>query len=110
MDAMICKLSKQDSNLVVLDRKGINQVNVHKTFSPKKYQEFFQPREKPFADGMAQVSIAHHAPSKIKSFNKVLLIPFFQKHKVFLYFNQKDGLEHFSAISVGSLRIRAIKT
>jgi hypothetical protein len=38
--------------------------------------------------------------SKTKNFNKALLIPFLQKNKVFIYFNQKEGLEHFSAIGV----------
>jgi hypothetical protein len=28
------------------------------------------------------------------------MIPFLKKNKVFIYFNQKDGLEHFSAIGV----------
>jgi hypothetical protein len=42
----IRELSKQDSNLVVLDHKGINHVNIHKAFSEEKYKEAFNPREK----------------------------------------------------------------
>jgi hypothetical protein len=30
----------------------------------------------------------------------MLVIPFLKKHKVFIYFNQKEGLEHFAAIGV----------
>jgi hypothetical protein len=98
--ATIRELSKQDSNLVVLDSKGINQINIHKAFGPEKYKEAFQPREKTFNNGTAQVSIAHHVLSEVESFNKALLIPFLRKNKVFIYFNQKEGLEHFSAIGV----------
>jgi hypothetical protein len=84
----------------VLDSKGINQINIHKAFGPEKYKEAFQPREKTFNNGTAQVSIAHHVLSEVESFNKALLIPFLRKNKVFIYFNQKEGLEHFSAIGV----------
>jgi hypothetical protein len=96
--ATIREICKQDSNLITLDSKGINQVNIHKTFGPDKYKEAFQPREKTFSHGTVQVSIAHYVLSEVESFNKALLIPFLKKNKIFIYFNQKDGLEHFSAI------------
>jgi hypothetical protein len=98
--ATIKELSKQDSNMVVLDNKGTTQINYHKTISQEKYKEHFQPREKPLNNGAAQVSIAHHILSNIENFNKTLMIPFLKKNKVFIYFNQKDGLEHFAAIGV----------
>jgi hypothetical protein len=41
--ATIRELSKQDSNLIVLDSKGVNQINVHKPLSPEKYKDIFQP-------------------------------------------------------------------
>jgi hypothetical protein len=85
--------------LITLDSKGTNQVNIHKSFGPDKYKEAFQPREKTFNNGTIQVSIAHYVLSEVESFNKALLIPFLKKNKIFIYFNQKDGLEHFSAIS-----------
>jgi hypothetical protein len=44
--ATIRELSKQDANLIVLDNKGSNQVNIHKSFGQEKYKEFFHPREK----------------------------------------------------------------
>jgi hypothetical protein len=84
--------------LITLDSKGINQVNIHKSFGPDKYKEAFQPREKTFNNGTIQVSMAHYVLSEVESFNKALLIPFLKKNKIFIYFNQKDGLEHFSAI------------
>jgi hypothetical protein len=98
--ATIKELSKQDSNMVVMDTKGTTQVNYHKTISQEKYKELFQPREKPLNNGAVQVSVAHHILSSAESFNKTLMIPFLKKHRVFIYFNQKDGLEHFTAIGV----------
>jgi hypothetical protein len=45
--------------------------------------------------------VAHHLLSEVTSFNKALLLPFFfLKNKVFIFFNQKDGLEHFAPIGV----------
>jgi hypothetical protein len=98
--ATIRELSKQDSNLVVLDSTGVNQVNIHKALSPEKYKQAFQPREKTFGNGTAQVSISHCVLSELERFNKALLLPFLQKNKVFIYFNQREGLEHFTAIGV----------
>jgi hypothetical protein len=98
--ATIREISKQDSNLIVLDSKGNNQINIHKSFGPDKYKETFLPRERNFNNGTVQVSIAHYILSEVESFSKTLLIPFLRKNKVFIYFNQRDGLEHFSAIGV----------
>jgi hypothetical protein len=98
--ATVRELSKQDSNLVVLDSKGVNHINIYKELSTEKYKEVFQPREKSFANGTAQVSIAHYILSETESFNKALLLPFLKKNGVFIYFNQKEGLEHFTAIGV----------
>jgi hypothetical protein len=64
------------------------------------YKEMFQPREKAFTTGGGQVSIAHYVLSEISSFNKTIMIPFLRANKVFIYFNQKEGLEHFLAIGV----------
>jgi hypothetical protein len=97
---IIRELSKQDSNLVVLDHKGINHVNIHKAFSEEKYKEAFNPREKTLPNGTIQVSVAHHVLSETENFNKTLLIPFLKKNHAYIHFNQKDGLEHFSAIGV----------
>jgi hypothetical protein len=96
----IREISKQDSNLVVLDSKCVNHVNIHKAFSAEKYKEFFNPREKKLPNGTIQVSVAHYILSETESFNKTLLIPFLKKNRVYVHFNQKDGLEHFSAIGV----------
>jgi hypothetical protein len=98
--ATIRELSKQDANIIVLNHKGTSQVNIHKSFGHEKYKEFFQPREKPFRNGSVQISVAHHLLTEIQSFNKALLLPFLQKNKVYIIFNQKDGLEHFSPIGV----------
>jgi hypothetical protein len=98
--ATIRELSKQDANLVVLDHQGVNHVNIHKSFGQEKYKEHFHPREKSLNNGGTQISIAHHVLSETANFNKALLIPFLQKNKVFIYFNQKEGLEHFAAIGV----------
>jgi Tfp pilus assembly protein PilP len=86
--------------MVVMDNKGTTQINYHKAISQDKYKDSFQPREKQLNNGAAQVSVAHHILLNIKNFNKTLMIPFLKKNKVFIYFNQKDGLEHFAAIGV----------
>lgn len=93
------ELGKQDANMIVLDHKGTSQVNIHQSFRQEKYIEMFQPREKPFRNGPIQVSIAHHVLSDMQNFSKALLLHFLKKN-VFIFFNQKDGLEHFTAIRV----------
>jgi hypothetical protein len=98
--ATIREISKQDANLIVLNHDGKSQVNIHKSFGEEKYKEFFKPREKPFKNGTVQVSVAHYVLTENQSFNKALLIPFLKKHSVYVFFNQKDGLEHFAAIGV----------
>jgi hypothetical protein len=98
--ATIREISKQDANLLVLDNKGTSQVNIHKSFGQDKYKELFHPREKTLQNGDVQVSVAHYVLSENSSFNKALLIPFLKKHNAYVFFNQKDGLEHFAAIGV----------
>jgi hypothetical protein len=96
----IRELSKQDANIIVINHTGTSQVNIHKSFGYDKYKEFFNPREKPYCNGSVQVSVAHHLLSEVTNFNKALLLPFLKKNKVFIFFNQKDGLEHFAPIGV----------
>jgi hypothetical protein len=96
----IKELSKQDENLITLDHAGNNQINIHKAFGDEKYKEWFKPREKKFASGGGQISVAHYVLSEIKSFNKTLMYPFLKKNNIFIYFNQREGLEHFLAIGV----------
>jgi hypothetical protein len=89
--ATIRELSKQDTNIIVLDHSGTSQVNIHKSFGHDKYKEFFKPREKPFRNGSVQVSVAHHLLSEVTSFNKALLLPFLKKNKVFIFFQPEGG-------------------
>jgi hypothetical protein len=96
----IKELCKQDENLITLDHAGNNQINIHKAFGDEKYKEWFKPREKKFASGGGQISVAHYVLSEVKSFNKTLMYSFLKKHNVYIYFNQREGLEHFSAIGV----------
>jgi hypothetical protein len=97
--ATIIELSKQDSNMIVLDNKGTTQVNYQKPSSAKKYKDLFQPHEKTFPNGTIQISVAHHILLTIDGFNKMLKIPFLKKNKVFIYFNQKDSTDrHYRMI------------
>jgi DNA-directed RNA polymerase subunit F len=96
----IKELCKQDENLITLDHAGNNQINIHKAFGDEKYKEWFKPREKKFASGGGQISVAHYVLSEVKSFNKTLMYTFLKKNNVYIYFNQREGLEHFSAIGV----------
>jgi hypothetical protein len=91
---------KQDSNIIVLNHKSINHVNIHKSLSAEKHKEHFQPREKKLPNSTIQISVTHHIFSEVTNFNKTLLIPFLKKNRVFVHFNQKDGLEPFSAIGM----------
>jgi hypothetical protein len=94
--ATLRELSKQDGNLIVLNSYGNKHVNIHND----AYKDMFKPREKIFPNGGGQVSVAHYVLSEISSFNKMLMIPFLRTNKVFIYFNQREGLEHFSVIGV----------
>jgi hypothetical protein len=98
--ATIKELIKQDENLITLDHAGNNQINIHKAFGDEKYKEWFKPRERKFASGGGQISVAHYVLSETTSFNKTLMYTFLKKNNVFIYFNQREGLEHFSAIGV----------
>jgi hypothetical protein len=98
--ATLKELSKQDGNLIVLDSSGNNQVNIHKAIGPEKYKALFHPCEKAFNNGGGQVSVAHYVLSENASFNKSLMYSFLKKNNVFIYFNQREGLEHFAAIGV----------
>jgi hypothetical protein len=98
--ATLRELGKQDANMIVLDHKGTSQVNIHRSFGQEKYIKMFQPREKPFRNGSTQVSIAHHLLSDTQNFNKALLLSFLKKNNVYIFFNQKDGLKHFTTIGV----------
>jgi hypothetical protein len=98
--ATIKELSKQDNNVITLDHNGTTQVNIHKSFSDEKYKEWFKPREKKFANRGGQVSVAHYVLSETTSFNKTIMYSFLKKNGVYIYFNQREGLEHFAAIGV----------
>jgi hypothetical protein len=98
--ATLRELGKQDGNLIVLDSSGNKHINIHKSFGHDAYKEMFKKREKIFPNGGGQVSVAHYVLSEISSFNKTLMIPFLRTNKVFIYFNQREGIEHFSAIGV----------
>jgi hypothetical protein len=98
--ATIKELCKQDNKLITLDHSGSTQVNIYKPFSDDKYKEWFLPREKKFTAGGGQVSVAHYVLSETKSFNKTLMYSFLKKNNVFIYFNQREGLEHFAVIGV----------
>jgi hypothetical protein len=89
--ATLQELGKQDKNLIILDHAGQKHINIHKTFGHDKYKELFKPREKAFATGGGQVSVAHYVLSEISSFNKTIMIPFLRTNKVFIYFNQKKA-------------------
>lgn len=98
--ATLRELSKQDKNMVFLNSTGEYQVNIFKTYNHDAYKSFFTPHQKAFPAGGGQISIAHYILLKINTLNKALMFQFLRANKVFLYFNQKDGLEHFSSIGV----------
>jgi hypothetical protein len=70
--------------------------------SEARYKETFKPVEKRQGNNsVSTVSIAHDIYLTGKANEcKEAIFPFLKKNKIFLYFNPKPGLEHFTAIGV----------
>jgi hypothetical protein len=66
-----------------------------------RYKEMFKPVEKRQGNSISTISISHDIYLTGKTNEcKEAIFPFLKKNKIFLYFNPKPGLEHFTAIGV----------
>jgi hypothetical protein len=95
------EIHKFDDSLIEFDYNGNNKVNIEATITESRYKEIFKPVEKAHRNGIFTVSISHYVYLTEKaSACKEAIFPFIKKNKVFIYFNPKPGLEHFTAIGV----------
>jgi hypothetical protein len=95
------EIHKFDESMIVFDSKGDTKINIESSISETRYKEMFKPVEKKHSNGLVTVSISHFIFLTEKPGScKEAIFPFIKKNKVFIYFNPKPGLEHFSAIGV----------
>jgi hypothetical protein len=98
---MLHELHKFDESLIVFNTTGDKKVNIESSISAIRYKELFKPMEKAHNKGIVTVSISHYIFITEKPGScKEAIFPFLKKNKIFIYFNPKPGLEHFTAIGV----------
>jgi hypothetical protein len=95
------EIHKFDDTLLVFNSSGDTRVNIESNLSEARYKEFFKPVEKHNGRGPSTISILHdiYLTGKAKEC-KEAIFPHLKKNKIFIYFNPKPGLEHFTAIGV----------
>jgi hypothetical protein len=87
--------------LIVFDTSGDSKINIESSISETRYKEAFKPVEKKHNNGIITISISHYILLTENAGKcKEAIFPFIKKNKIFIYFNPKPGLEHFSAIGV----------
>jgi hypothetical protein len=96
------EIHKFDDTLLVFNTTGDTRINIESPISEARYKEIFQPVEKRLGRGPSStISISHNIFLTGKANEcKEAIFPFLKKNKIFIYFNPKPGLEHFSAIGV----------
>jgi hypothetical protein len=96
------EIHKFDESLIVFNATGESKINIETPMSEAKYKEQFKPVEKRTGRGpSSSISISHDIYiSEEASECKAAIFPYLKKNKIFIYFNPKPGLEHFSAIGV----------
>jgi Holliday junction resolvase RusA-like endonuclease len=95
------EIHKFDESAIFLNSEGAKQVNIEANIPAKQYKEIFKPMEKRIGRGPTSISISHDICITRKAAEiKEDIFPYLKKNKIFLYFNPKPGLEHFSAIGV----------
>lgn len=95
------ELHKVDESLLVFNANGDERVNIESNLSEARYKDTFKPVEKRLGRGPAMISISHDVCLTSKASDcKEAIFPFLKKNRIFIYFNPKPGLEHFTAIGV----------
>jgi hypothetical protein len=95
------EIHKFDESLIVANSVGDKRINIESEMMETKYKENFKPVEKHFGRGPSTVSISHDIYMTGKANEcKEAIFPFLKKNRIFIYFNPKPGLEHFTSIGV----------
>jgi hypothetical protein len=96
------EMHKFDDTLLVFNTSGDTKVNIKAPITETRYKDLFKPVEKYHGRiALSTVSIAHDIYMTGKTNEcKEAIFPFLKKNKIFMYFNPKPGLEHFTAIGV----------
>jgi hypothetical protein len=94
-------IHKHDESAIFFNHSGDKKVNIEAGLNQTQYKDTFKPVEKRVGRGPTTISISHDICITSKASDiKEAIFPYLKKNKVFLYFNPKPGLEHFSAIGV----------
>jgi hypothetical protein len=94
-------IHKHDESAIFLNNQGDKKVNIEASLNDTQYKVLFNPVEKRVGRGPVSISISHDTCITCKASEiKESIFPHLKKNKIFLYFNPKPGLEHFSAIGV----------
>jgi hypothetical protein len=95
------EIHKFDDSLIIFNADGDERINIEASISEKKYKEHFKPVEKHIGRGPSTISISHdiYLTSKASECEEAIF-PFLKRNKIFMYFNPKPGLEHFTSIGV----------
>lgn len=96
------EIHKFDETLLVFNSSGDTRINIESTMSEARYKETFKPVEKRQGNNnISNISISHDIYLTGKANEcKEAIFPFLKRNKIFIYFNPKPGLEHFTAIGV----------
>jgi hypothetical protein len=95
------EIHKFDESLIVFNHSGERKVNFETSMTDLQYKETFHPVEKRIGRNPGWISITHEIYITNKASEcKEAIFPYLKKNKIFLYINQKPGLEHFAAIGV----------
>jgi hypothetical protein len=94
-------IHKHDESAIFFNSSGDKKVNIKASLNQTQYKDLFKPVEKRVGRGPVTISISHEICITCKASDlKESIFPHLKKNKIFLYFNPKPGLEHFSAIGV----------
>jgi hypothetical protein len=95
------EMHKFDDSLIVANADGNEKINIESAWSEQNYKDTFKPVEKRVGKGPSTISISHDIYMTAKaSACKEAIFAFLKKNRIFVYFNPKPGLEHFTAIGV----------
>jgi hypothetical protein len=94
-------IHKHDESAIFFNNSGDKIVNIEANLNQTQYKDTFKPVEKRVGRGPTTISISHDICTTCKTSDiKEAIFPYLKKNKIFIYFNPKPGLEHFSAIGV----------
>jgi hypothetical protein len=96
------KIHKFDDTMIAFNTSGNTRINIEAPMPEARYKDLFKPVEKRNGRGdLSSISISHEIFLTGKTNEcKEAIFPYLKKNKIFLYFNPKPGLEHFTAIGV----------